>query len=295
MTKLGERLVTATDGRMLGVAEWGVPDGIPVISLHGTPGSRLGRHHDEAMFERLGMHLVTYDRPGYGLSDRHRGRRVVDAVADVESIADAFGFDRFVVGGGSGGSPHAMACAARLGERVMSAVAIVPVAPYEALGDQWVANQAPSNVEEFTAAVAGEAALEDYLGGEVAKMRGDVLSVFDADDDLTASDREAMGRESAQLVLREMLAEAIRQGPYGWLDDDLAFFRHWGFELAEIQVPLLVAYAANDTLAPRAHGDYLAAAIPGAQSLVMDAGHLSAMNQAEEYWSRVLGMAASRP
>src|ERR1017187_8134275 len=77
MTKLGERVVvTGHDGRALAVAEWGLPGGGPVFSLHGTPGSRRGRHPDEAMYERLEMHVVTYDRPGYGGSDRLRGRRV---------------------------------------------------------------------------------------------------------------------------------------------------------------------------------------------------------------------------
>lgn len=129
MTKLGERVVTSADGRALAVAQWGMPSGVPVINLHGTPGSRLGRHHDEAMYDRLGMHMVTYDRPGYGVSDPSSGRRVVDAASasDVASIADALGIDRFVVGGGSGGAPHALACAALPGDRVLSTYAVVPV------------------------------------------------------------------------------------------------------------------------------------------------------------------------
>ncbi len=103
MSMLGERVVMATTGRTLMVAEWGAPNGLPVFSLHGTPGSRLGRDPDPTLYERLDMHVVTYDRPGYGGSDRHHGRQVVDAVSDVVAIADALGFDRFVVGGGSGG------------------------------------------------------------------------------------------------------------------------------------------------------------------------------------------------
>jgi pimeloyl-ACP methyl ester carboxylesterase len=54
-----------------------------------------------------GAHAVTYDRPGYGQSDRHRGRSVADCAADVAAIADALGFDRFAVRGGSRGGPHA--------------------------------------------------------------------------------------------------------------------------------------------------------------------------------------------
>ncbi len=288
MTKLGERVVQSPDGRALAVAEWGVPDGTPVINLHGTPGSRLGRHHDESMYDRLGMHLVTYDRPGYGGSERQPGRRVIDAASDVVAIADSLGFDRFVVGGGSGGAPHALACAATLGGRVLSTYALVPVAPYEALGEQWLAGQAPSNVEEWSAAQAGEEALLTYLSGELDRMREDEFNVFDVEEDLPPADREVLGRESVRTVFREMVAEAIRPGPFGWLDDDFAFMHPWGFDPSTIRVPVLLAYGKNDTLAPSAHGEYLAGVIPDVEVRAMDSGHLSAMDHAEENWARVL-------
>ena len=118
MTYRNERKVTARDGRALGVCEWGVADGAPVFSLHGTPGSRLARHHDPAVYERAGVRVITYDRPGYGVSERRLGRRVADVVEDVATIADALELDRFAVMGGSGGGPHALACGARLGEQV---------------------------------------------------------------------------------------------------------------------------------------------------------------------------------
>lgn len=294
MSKLGERVLTSADGRALAVAEWGTPRGVPVISLHGTPGSRLGRHHDEAMLDRLGMHVVTYDRPGYGASDRHRGRSVVDAVSDVVSIADSLGIDRFVVGGGSGGTPHALACAALLGDRVLTAYAVVPVAPYEALGERWIAGQAPANVREWQAAIAGEEALIAYLAGEVDKIREDALSILDVEEDLGPSDRAVMAREPVQRVFREMLAEAVRQGPFGWVDDVLAFLRPWGFDVATIRVPVVLAYGEHDTLAPKVHGEYLARVISGAEVRIMDSGHVSAMDHAEENWARVLQIATSR-
>jgi len=247
------------------------------------------------MYDRLGMHLVTYDRPGYGLSERCRGRKVVDAVADVVAIADGLGIERFVVGGLSGGAPHALACAALLGDRVLSTHAGVPVAPHEPLGDRWMTGQAPSNLEEFAAAAAGEDALVDFLRSELDRMRGDALNILDAADDLTAGDRAVMDRPSVQRVMREMLVEAVREGPFGWVDDDIAFLHHpWGFDLTTIRIPVLLAYATDDTLAPRAHGEYLARVIPGVEVRIMESGHLSAMEYAETNWARLLEMAASR-
>ncbi len=79
------QVLHASDGRALSVAQWGDPYGTPVLQLHGTPGSRLDRHPDEALVRAAGVRLVTFDRPGYGGSDRHRGRRVVECVPDVEA------------------------------------------------------------------------------------------------------------------------------------------------------------------------------------------------------------------
>jgi pimeloyl-ACP methyl ester carboxylesterase len=75
--------VSAADGRTLTIAEWGNPDGFPVFLLHGTPGSRFAGQADASAYASVGAWVITYDRPGYGGSDRFRGRRVVDSVADV--------------------------------------------------------------------------------------------------------------------------------------------------------------------------------------------------------------------
>jgi pimeloyl-ACP methyl ester carboxylesterase len=79
----GTQTVAATDGRSLTIAEWGDPDGFPVFLLHGTPGSRFVGQAYTGAYASVGARVITYDRPGYGGSDRFRGRRVVDSVADV--------------------------------------------------------------------------------------------------------------------------------------------------------------------------------------------------------------------
>jgi pimeloyl-ACP methyl ester carboxylesterase len=81
------RFVNVEDGRTLAFEQYGDPDGSPVFLLHGTPGCRLsGRHPDESRVVEAGLRLITYDRPGYGQSARHKGRRVVDCVADITAI-----------------------------------------------------------------------------------------------------------------------------------------------------------------------------------------------------------------
>jgi pimeloyl-ACP methyl ester carboxylesterase len=54
-------VATARDGRTLTFAEWGDPAGVPVFSLHGTPGSRFSRHYDESKYAEAGARVITYD------------------------------------------------------------------------------------------------------------------------------------------------------------------------------------------------------------------------------------------
>src|SRR5205807_2913965 len=102
-------------------------------------------------------------RPGYACADRAPGRAVADCVYDVQAIADHLGVERFYVTGWSGGGPHALACAALLGDRVVGAATIASVAPRGAQGLDWLAGMGAENVEECGAADAGEAQLLAYV------------------------------------------------------------------------------------------------------------------------------------
>jgi pimeloyl-ACP methyl ester carboxylesterase len=271
------RTLTLPDGRTLAFAQWGDPSGSPIFGLHGTPGCRLTRHYDEAKIAATGARLITYDRPGYGASDRHRGRIVADCVADVAAIADELGIDRFAVTGGSGGGPHSLAVAAALPDRVTRAACVVGVAPFEVLGDSWFDGMDPENIKEFGWALEGEQRLQPELSAEAARViarqaedPANTLGNFDLPD----SDREIMARPQVAAVMAEWLAECVRTGVWGWVDDDIAFTVPWGFDVATIRVPTAIWWGANDVLVPPQHGEWLAAAVPGALTRVdASAGH----------------------
>ena len=78
-----EHRIKLPDGRMLAAAEWGDPNGVPVIALHGTPGSRIMYWRDPTIYARFRMRRITFDRPGYGESTRLAGRSIADVVPDV--------------------------------------------------------------------------------------------------------------------------------------------------------------------------------------------------------------------
>jgi pimeloyl-ACP methyl ester carboxylesterase len=271
--------VTATDGRKLAFAEWGDLDGFPVFSLHGTPGSRLVRHYDESDYARAGARVITYDRPGYGGSDRDRGRQVIDCVADVAAIADQLGLERFAVVGGSGGGPHSLAVAARLPDRVTRAACEVGIVPFDTPDFDWFDGIDPLNVTEIGWALEGE----DVLTRELDREAGEILErvavdpskILGDDWQLSEADRAELARPERHEVIRESVEEAFRRGVWGWVDDDLCFTRPWGFDVAEIRVPIRVVYGLTDVLVPRGHGEWLGRNVPNAEVIVEEGrGHL---------------------
>ncbi len=274
-----EHRIRTGDGRVLAVAEWGDPSGVPLVSIHGTPGGRISYWVDPTIYARHGLRRITYDRPGYGESTRLPGRRVVDAVADVIAIADALGVDRFAVTGGSGGGPHALACAALLPERVLRCLVSVSVAPYgpDGLGrDAWLAGMTEGNVVEFEAALAGEDAMRQVAERE-AKTALDRLEAGRSDFlgdsyELSELDRAQMAKHQAQIA--DHVRNALAPGVNGWVDDNIAFTKPWGFDVRPMRVPMRISYGRDDTLVPAAHGDWLAAHLRDATVIVLDAGHL---------------------
>jgi pimeloyl-ACP methyl ester carboxylesterase len=272
------RSVTTQDGRSLAYEVWGDPEGTPAFALHGTPGTRLNRHPWQDRVAALGARVITYDRPGYGQSTRHPGRRVVDCVADVAAIADDLGLGRFAITGGSGGGPHCLAVAALLGDRVTFARCVVGVAPYGVQGLDWFEGMDPENVKEFGWALAGEEVLRPELAAEADRMLARVAvdpATLLGDFDLSAADRAVLADPAIQQVIAEATREMFAHGVDGWVDDDLAFTVDWGFDLAQIAVPVEVHYGATDVMVPPGHGAWLGEHVPGARVVVVeDAGHL---------------------
>jgi pimeloyl-ACP methyl ester carboxylesterase len=272
-----EHRVSLSDGRTLAVAEWGDPNGMPLISHHGTPGSRIVYWRDPTIYARFGIRRITFDRPGYGESTRLPGRSVADVVPDVVAIAEALGIDRFAVEGGSGGGPHALACAALLPDRVMRCLAASSPAPWEAEGFDHFAGMNAGNVEEFSAAMIGEAAHRPVAEREAAtaleRLRSGRADWLGDSYEMSEADREAM--TMALAGARDQMEHALANGVDGWVDDMLASVRPWGVDPAAIRCPVRIDYGRSDSFVPAANGDWLVANIPGALAYITDAGHLA--------------------
>jgi pimeloyl-ACP methyl ester carboxylesterase len=295
--------VRVAGGRRLAYETWGDPRGSPIFLLHGTPGSRLGprpRPHELAL---MGIRLIAYDRPGYGRSGRHVGRRVADAAADVEALADALGLDRFAVLGRSGGGPFALACAALLPDRVTSAAALVSFAPRSAEGLDWFAGMGTGNVREYATAWRVS---DDGHGSGVFSALAHLLSQHTEslirreflhgplDEEVSDTDRAVLADPGIRALLAENFVEAVGDERnlvavsssdeaarllVGWLDDTLAHSRDWGFRPEDIAVPVLLWCGDVDRFTPVGHTRWLAGRIPGSTLVVEPgSGHFGALS-----------------
>jgi pimeloyl-ACP methyl ester carboxylesterase len=272
------QVVKAADGRRLAVEISGKPDGESVFLLHGTPGGRNGPRPRGIVLYRLGIRLISYDRPGYGGSDSQPGRTIADAAGDVAAIADFLEIDRFSVVGRSGGAPHALACAAMLGERVYCAAALCSLAPSDADGLNWRGGMADSNIEAYR-----DAETDEDLAAELSKRAGQVRN--DPDSllrslwpELVSHDRKVVGDVALRRILADTYADALQESSSGWIDDVLALRRPWGFKLSAITSPVKLWHGGDDVFSPASHTRWLAGQIEGSTLEVQsDAAHFSAV------------------
>jgi pimeloyl-ACP methyl ester carboxylesterase len=272
----GELSVRAAGGRRLQVLVSGPDDGLPLVFHSGTPSGLVAFGPMVAAAAARGLRTVMYARPGYGTSTPDPGRQVADAAMDVAAVLDELGAGHFVTAGWSGGGPHALACAVLLPGRCRGAASIAGLAPYGSAGIDWLAGMAGENVAEFGAALAGEPELAAFLTAAMAEMRGITASqVADGLGDLVSEvDKSVVTGEFANYLAASFNA-AVSTGTAGWLEDDLAFVRDWGF-VVDQGAPVTIWQGDQDMMVPFAHGQWLAEHVPAARAhLVAGAGHLS--------------------
>ena len=269
--------VPLPDGRELDVVASDRSEGMGLLFHHGTPGNATRYETWFVDAEARGLRPVAYSRPGCASSTRDPGRRVASAVGDVTVVLDTLGIDQFLSLGGSGGGPHVIACAALMPDRCRAAAALVTVAPWNAAGLDWFGGMTQSNVDEFEATLAGEAALREWMAenGEVFRHVTGPDLIEAMGDGLDPVDQAVATGEWADHEAAGM-RRSLERGFDGWVDDDLAFTEPWGFDLETISAPVHIWQGELDRLVPWSHGQWLADHIPSATfRLAVGHGHFS--------------------
>ena len=270
-------LVRTSDGRDIEYLTAGPDDGLPLVVHEGTPiGLSLNSRLATTAAER-NLRIVLAARPGYEGSTPRPGRTVADVVQDTAAVLDALGAAEYLSVGFSGGGPHTLACGALAAGRCLAAASVAGVAPSDAADLDFLAGMGPENVEEFGLALRGAAALVPFLEKEAAALRE-----ITGEQIVAALGGLISGADAAVLTgefaadLAAGLRGAVRNGIAGWRDDDLAFAADWGFPVEAAAGRVAIWQGDQDNMVPFAHGQWLAAHLPGARAhLEPGAGHLT--------------------
>jgi pimeloyl-ACP methyl ester carboxylesterase len=252
MTDRQQHLVLS-DGRKLAYAEHGAPQGRAVLYFHGTPSSSLEWRlwNADQLCRRLGLLVVTVDRPGIGSSDHQPKRRMSDWPADVATLADHLGLDRFAVLGYSGGCPYAAACAALLPDRVSQVVLVGVVGPFDQPGLTDAMTRRNLQLMETCRdrPALGRLLLRLMVLLARAAPRRTVQQAIAA---LPPPDQQVLAQEHLQEMFLDLLRDTQRAGPAGAQHDLALMASPWDFDPASLRAPALLWHGDADRKATTA-------------------------------------------
>jgi pimeloyl-ACP methyl ester carboxylesterase len=284
--------VSLWDGRRLGYAEYGDPDGKPVLHFHGFPSSR----HEgcfaasDEIATRLHARVLVVERPGFGLSDFQAGRRIVDWVEDVQEFADALYIESFALLGFSGGGPYVAACAWKIPQRIRRAGIISGTRPLNKPG----ALRGMDPIDRLSLVLARRAPgllglVYRWLARGIQHNPVGFFSQYARA--LSANDKTVLAQPDVQDMFKNALVEAFRTGANGVIWDSVLITRPWGFSLQDISMPISLWQGEADNVVPPSHGRYLCEALPNCQSrFYPDEGHVSMLiNLFDEILSTLVG------
>jgi pimeloyl-ACP methyl ester carboxylesterase len=275
-------------GRTLAFAEYGVPDGLPVFAVHGTPGSHRWMAPFDAAARTLGVRVIAPDRPGYGASSYDPGRRIADWPHAVAAIADSLGLTRFGVLGHSGGGPHAAACAAALGPRLFGVGIVSGIGPLGAGATS--AGMMPANRLNVRLARVSPALVRPIMAWFLFGLkRFPVRAIAGFQRMLPPPDQHLLARADVRAMVTEDGGTATTAARAAAQDFGL-FVRPWGFRLEDITIPVHLWHGDLDANVPYAHGWLQAARIPNATlHSCPGEGHLLYVDRTEEILAAVIG------
>lgn len=273
------------DGRTLGYAEYGQAAGLPVLFLHGFPGSRLEAYGAAQIAKDSKVRLICPDRPGFGLSTRLPRREIIDYPVDVASLLDHLNLERAAVVGGSGGGPYALACGVTIPQRVSTLGLLASAPPWTAgLTDM------PAISKITRAAVIKAPAVASALTGSVmgairwTMEQGPVARRIEA---YLASKGTTDPAEARREITRSVM-EGFAQGPDAAVHEADLLSRDWGFDLGDVKVPVHIWHGTNDARSPIRMIRWMAERIPQSTLTEYDAGHFDIHKQLGEVFGTLV-------
>ncbi|NOH02738.1 MAG: alpha/beta hydrolase [Chloroflexi bacterium] len=278
MSKFNQQL-HLPDGRWLGFDERGAPNGKPLFYFHGSPGSRLEAtlYVNEDILQSLDVRLIAMDRPGMGLSDFQRNRRLLDFPNDVLALADHLGIERFSTIAYSLGGPYGFACAFTVPQRLHKVGIVSGAALFT---EPELVNNINEGTRKFLTLPREKPFLSHLFIGMALGVMPRIAPnrfVAQANSLLPEADRTVLVTNPVlQKGFVNTVREATRQGTHGVQHESLLTVTDYGFRLQDIQTPVLLWHGEADQNIPVEMARFAASAIPKCEAkFYPNEGHLS--------------------
>jgi len=273
---LHEGTARLPDGRLLGYAEFGVPDGDVVLWFPGTPGARKQlppATPDEAASRNL--RVICIERPGTGISSPYVYDAILDFASDIADFTELLGIDQFGVAGLSGGGPYTLACAYAMPDRVVGAAVLGGIGP----------TSGPDACAGYTKMLAPFSPVLGLAKGPLAFVLNTALpplklvasGAFDLYAKIApACDRPLLNQPDFKAMFIQDLSDAMDHGIRAPVLDLYLFSKDWGFSLEQIRVPVRFWHGDADMIVPVSHGRHQSDLVPqGHLTVVPGGGHFS--------------------
>jgi pimeloyl-ACP methyl ester carboxylesterase len=235
-------------------------------------------HYVDGPAKERGVRVVCPDRPGVGRSDPHPERTIPGYADDVSALADAMGFARFAVLGYSAGAPYALACGARLPERVSAVGTMAGAGPHDRPGAREGCSKSDLMLLDLSMRRPLLARLMMFAWVKVGLFAPSV-ALKSLDDDASESDRRFLEegvRERGAAEVMSLFTEVFRQGGGGAVLEYRLYGLPWGFSVEEVSVPVHLWHGEDDLVVPLHHAEDLASRLPDASlHRLKNTGHFS--------------------
>lgn len=264
------------DGRILGYALLGTPQGEPLFTCHGLPGSRMESYLIDEAAKKLNYRVITPDRPGYGLSTPHAHRTPLQWSSDITYLADQLDISTFNLIGISGGAPCALACAANFPHRIKKISLVCGLGPI--WNTALIKNMHSFERMNLWLAIHFPLLLKTVIGAPLstlAKLSPDlVLQLIGLHNG--GKDREVLKDARVKQLLSLNIREAFRQGAIGAVHDMQMYTQPWGFQIADIKKSIDIWHGDEDTVVPLSHSEYMHKHLPNSRlTIVPGEAHFS--------------------
>ncbi len=291
-----EGTVAVRDDRRLSFAEYGPRRGPAIVWMHGTPGARRQIPLEVREYaDQRGVRIIGLDRPGIGSSTPHLYPELRDWTHDLELLLDTLAIDTVRLIGLSGGGPYVLAAGAALPDRVHGVGVLGGVAP--TCGPDAVEGGAMQLAVALapvlrTARVPLGVLLTQGIR-LVRPLAGPALDLYAAVQ--PPGDKNLLSRPEFKAMFLDDLLNGSRFQTSAPLNDLVLFTQPWGFELADVRVPVRWWHGDADHIVPIRHGQHVVDRLPDATMTVIDGeSHLGGLAIAQDVIETLMDLGPRR-